>query len=317
MRKCAAFAIIAAMLLAMPASAMGDDTPDLDVIGIIQGAIGALQRGYEAIQKQAQAYARRHQAPGSCRERAKATVAAVTAALIPARRASEIYGHSFDRTLVQTNRIEGRFRAGGETLIAMRGTGENFYAEIYPENEDGTVQVIFRGTGAVDSDIIADATQFLGLPTAYYDWAAGIVAQAKRRFPEKPVVAAGHSLGGGLAFYGALQNGTSAYIFDPAGLSGNTLAAVPASRRAAAAGLVSAFMARSGTTIDPVSALSLAGESGLLGQLYLVPLGPGVSPMALHDIGPLRAAMERIVARWNAGTLDPAEICADDLGTAG
>ena len=100
---------------------------------------------------------------------------------------------------------------------------------VYQNN--GQFVVAFAGTDPADvlppgPNLGTDAGQALGRPMAQYEQARAIAHKANSAFGNS-MAFTGHSLGGGLAAYAALQTCRPAVTFNAAGLHGNTLRSTP------------------------------------------------------------------------------------------
>jgi hypothetical protein len=125
-------------------------------------------------------------------------------------------------------------------------SGSGLRASVYESN--GRYVLAFAGTNS-GGDIGADAYQAFGLPTEQYHQASAIAQKASAAFGDN-LVFTGHSLGGGLASYAALQTGRPAVTFNAAGLHDLTLGSTPGTfgpddpdeaRQRAANGLVRSY----------------------------------------------------------------------------
>jgi hypothetical protein len=179
------------------------------------------------------------------------------------------------------------------------------YAEVHHDALANAKVVVFRGTrlGSL-KDLSTNLRQFVNIVPERYQWAAELVRQVKEETPGARIVATGHSLGGGLASYAALLNGQEAVVFNPAGFSEGVLATLPAAASSGNKNVV--FIARSGQTLDTVSALSLGGETTMVGRRYLVDRAPGLPLLGIHSMEGL--------ARELADMPEAATRCEVDLG---
>ena len=281
----------------------------------LAGRITEAHDRYKELQDQAAAYANSHRGEGSCAKRGGDFAAAVDLAIPFAKLSEEIYAHDYGTRMEASGAVEKTFPQADGDVIALRDPNHDFYAEVHPTGD--AVTVVFRGTRRnASTDLVADASQFMGLPSDYYSWASSALHSAMAKYPGRRVVATGHSLGGGLAMYAALINGTSAVIFNPAGISAATLEGIPANSRTQGASRIMAFMARHQGAFDPVSALSLASRSSILGRIFVVPVTSmtAISPVARHSISLLRATLEEIASGLHSGRARSADFCDADLG---
>ena len=99
---------------------------------------------------------------------------------------------------------------------AQFGDGD-FQANLY-RSKDGTYYLAFRGTeGPNLADWRCNAEQGLGGLAGQYEQAANLAKLVARSVgPNNRFIVTGHSLGGGLATYAALQNSLEAIVFNPA-----------------------------------------------------------------------------------------------------
>lgn len=270
---------------------------------------------YQRIQAAAKATVARDRGDGSCSERASRLLDRVDEAVRLARLSSDIYDHPYSLQMKNAGQTVATFTGGdGRPLIAHRDPASEGYAEEYADDESGPVTVVFRGTRLLSlKDIMANVVQFAdtAVPTKYR-WAAALVGEIVAKYPGRPVIATGHSMGGGLAMYAAMRTPVRAVTFNPAGLSQVSIGGPSAPKMRSVHERGVAFIARSGMAIEPVSALSLAGQSAIVGRRYLVDVGAVASPMRQHDIARLSRGLEDIAA--NKSALRSEAICAEDLG---
>ncbi|MDR3220635.1 MAG: DUF2974 domain-containing protein [Candidatus Accumulibacter sp.] len=184
------------------------------------------------------------------------------------------------------------------------------YAEVHHDALPDTEVIVFRGTQLRNlKDLSTNLSQFVNIVPERYQWAAHLAQRIAQDAPQARLLITGHSLGGGLAAYAALAHGVEAVAFNPAGLSRGALATLPAITPETGESQIVAFIARSGETLDPVSALSLAGESRMAGRRYLVERESGLTHLQIHNMEGFAQAME-----------DAAEAltrCETDLGFQG
>lgn len=270
---------------------------------------------YQRIQAAAKATVARDRGDGSCSERASRLLDRVDEAVRLARLSSDIYDHPYSLQMKNAGQTVASFTGGdGRPLIAHRDPASEGYAEEYAGDESEPVTVVFRGTRLLSlKDIMANVVQFADttVPTKYR-WAATLVGEIVAKYPGRPVIATGHSMGGGLAMYAAMRTPVRAVTFNPAGLSQVSIGGPSAPKMRSVHERGVAFIARSGLAIEPVSALSLAGQSAIVGRRYLVDVGAVTNPMRQHDIARLSQRLEDIAAHKSA--LRSEAICAEDLG---
>ncbi|MDR0380329.1 MAG: hypothetical protein LBI62_10400 [Candidatus Accumulibacter sp.] len=181
------------------------------------------------------------------------------------------------------------------------------YAEVHHDALPGTEVIIFRGTQLKNiQDLSTNLRQFVNIVPERYQWAAALAARVARDAPRTRILMTGHSLGGGLATYAALSHGAEAVVFNPAGLSQGAQAVLPATALDAGKRQVVTFIARGGEALDPVSALSLAGESWVAGRRYLVEREASLTHLQIHRMDGLAQVIE--------DAAEPLVRCGTDLG---
>jgi hypothetical protein len=280
----------------------------------LRNLAGKAVEEYRRIQEQAQVTARRERGDGNCGERAGRLVERAGEAVRLARLSNDIYDHPYALQMKAAGQTKTSFRgADGRTVVAHWDALSEGYAEEYAGDEDAPITVVFRGTRLQSmKDLTANVIQFSDVVPTKYRWAAALVDDVVARHAGRPVVVAGHSLGGGLAMYAALRTPVRAVAFNPAGLSRASLGGLSVPQLRAVQERTIAFVARSGTVIEPVSALSLAGESAIVGRRYLIDVGAVPTPLRQHDMSRLAQSLADLAARATA--IRPESICADDLG---
>ncbi len=304
----AGFAFALAMsLLAMPAAAAD--------IAKFRELAGKAVEEYQRIQSAARETVARERNDGRCSERASQLMEHVDEAVVLARLSSEIYDHPYALQMKNSGQTVARFRGDdGRVLVAHRDPASEGYAEVFGSDEQsGPLIVVFRGTRLASmKDIMANLVQFADAAPVKYRWAATLVSDLVARHPGRPIIATGHSMGGGLAMYAAVGSPIKAYTFNPAGLSRGSMGGLASAQLRSAQERVVSFIARSGEAIEPVSALSLAGESSILGRRYLVDVGSAANPIRQHDMSRLLSGISGMSER--RGTLRAQAVCTDDLG---
>ena len=163
------------------------------------------------------------------------------------------------------------------------------------------VVVAFRGTLPNSlSDWTSDIEQFTGQLSDHYYWSTIIMRQIIKDNPGSKFVITGHSLGGGLALFVALDCHLRAFVFNPAGLSGETIRRFPSPvvtlEDAIRGSQIYSFISRGYVTnigstkfylYDIVSMLSLNNASALFGEKFMISLKSTINPYYLHQSMPI------------------------------
>jgi hypothetical protein len=233
--------------------------------------------------------------------------------LLAARLSRDIYNRAEGRIKRRPGEDERKeIEQDGQRITLWFDPASDGYAEVHHDALDGAEVVVFRGTQITHvRDLTTNLGQFVNIVPERYQWAAWLLDQTAGEAPGKRLLAVGHSLGGGLAAYAALAHGAEAVTFNPAGLSRGALATLPGSAPEASGRKIVTFIACSGKTLDPVSALSLAGDGMIAGRRYLVDREPGLAPLQIHNMG---GFTRDLAARAEAESLTR---CANDLGLQG
>jgi uncharacterized Zn-binding protein involved in type VI secretion len=124
--------------------------------------------------------------------------------------------------LIDTKKIPGLEKAE----FTNKTTG--FGAALFKSSINNETMLTYRGTNnAVTGrlDWMTNGAQGIGSETKQYNQAMDLARQVKLAVasPSSPLVAVGHSLGGGLASAGVGATGLSGYTFNAAGLHANTV----------------------------------------------------------------------------------------------
>lgn len=197
----------------------------------------------------------------------------------------------------------------GGRVLGLRDPASDGYAEIHFDEIGDGIVIVFRGTKILSiKDISTNVEQFSNILPERYKWADNLVSRVRSENKDSRIIVTGHSLGGGLAMYTGVREMLETVVFNPAGLSRGVLndLSLSVNQWKSANGKMVAFMARSGQSIDPISALSLSGRTVVAGRRYIVDLPLGLTPFQQHEIDRiadfLSAAPDRIVK------------CPNDLG---
>jgi hypothetical protein len=300
-----AVAALAVLLAIAPAQVLAeDDRGPLDIlVNIIKGAKDKARE----IDRDAMRAFERAPREGSCPERRGRILATLPDALRFARLARDI-GETNQEARMRSERLATLDLGGGRTAHYRR-KGRR-YAEVLVDRERRQAVVTFNGTRPqVKTDLTTDVLGFIGVETRYYRWAAELVAQVVKEHAGFEVIAAGHSLGGGLAIYAVLKNpGVKGYAFNPAGIAMLTWAGTDADDRERTSAAVSVVSIRNARHIEPVTAISLAGRSVLPGRILVLEVDEG-NTATLHAAKTVVSALEQVAATEAAG-----EVCEGDLG---
>lgn len=128
-----------------------------------------------------------------------------------------------------TGAPEGWTRLGPDDLPPELGDAvfndpdSGFYAAIFRNEIDGTYQLVYRGSEDQLNDWVNNGLQGTGNFSPQYEEAIRLAEQVAEVYGPGNVGVTGHSLGGGLASAAALATGMHATVFNPAGLSPETM----------------------------------------------------------------------------------------------
>lgn len=269
---------------------------------------------YQRIESGSRAALANERGYGTCDMRAEALQLALPDAARLADLNRDLYFHPYDGQMWQKGvTIDSAEIQPGLRITVYRDPASDGYAELYPPLNGHAAVLIFRGTQITSAnDIMANIAQFTGSIPPKYIWAASLAAQAARELNGAPLILSGHSLGGGLAMYAGLKNRLPAVTFNPAGLSRAAFNGLSDSDIIQAGERTTTYISRSGSNVDPVAALSLAGDSIILGQRYVIDLGSLASPLQIHDVGVLANQLQKM--EKSAASLPPDQLCDLDLG---
>jgi dienelactone hydrolase len=281
-----------ALLAAAPLAGWGLTAGDLEMLRTVAGK---LQGEYTRMQKEARAAVAANRGAAGCENHAaKAQKRAKEYAAL-ARLSSQIYMNQESLPLKQDAVAERDILgADGRPMTIYRDPGSEGFAELHHEALAGARILVFRGSRISSlKDITTNLVQFSNVLPARYRWADELVEHVRLQFPGERLMLTGHSLGGGLAMYAGLRRGQEVVVFNPAGLSRGVVTELQlsATQWQAAAGRMTAFISRSGESVDPVSATSLAGKTLMAGLRYIVDLERGLTLLQQHEMDGLSARL--------------------------
>ena len=274
---------------------------------LLNRAHDALTGQVSEVKKRAMDFYRDAPRAGSCADRRANILAMLPDALRFGRYDRDIYMNGRDDDLMKTGALSLDI---GDGRTAYRDLDGQRYAEVQIDKAARQAVVIFRGTRvSVGSDIYTDVASHVGFNTAYYDWAASLVADVVRSHPGYKVLATGQSLGGGLAIYTVLRNpGVVGFAFNPAGLSLINWITTSAANKARVNAAVTVITTRNDVQIEPISALSFARRSVIPGHVFVIP-SDEVNERVLHGPVAIVRALERLQSEQAGGAA-----CEGDLG---
>lgn len=122
---------------------------------------------------------------------------------------------AYPYALLSANAYNGRTEDWCAVLDRRRDPETGFDAYACQEQSTGRIIVVFRGTDEFKDWLRADIPQPLFLPRHYQQ---GLEYAQEMKARHGDVALTGHSLGGGIAQYAAVQLGLEAWTFNPAGL---------------------------------------------------------------------------------------------------
>ncbi len=118
-------------------------------------------------------------------------------------------------------------KAGKEVLLQDDDSG--FFAAVYQNNDTGDITLAFRGSESsswqefqndwLESDV---GQAFFTVPASYKQ-GAQLAGEIRSAFGEHNVSLTGHSLGGGIANYAAIEHNLDYTVFNAAGLAQHTV----------------------------------------------------------------------------------------------
>lgn len=125
-----------------------------------------------------------------------------------------------DGTYWRVDRAEAK--DSGFRAVVMRRVVSDGSGGYKDDPSDNRVAIGFAGTNGGD-DVDDDILQGIGFTPEQYDQAVAFTKEVQQEAAKncEPVIATGHSLGGGLASYVAIQNGIQATAINSAPLSNN------------------------------------------------------------------------------------------------
>jgi len=302
------FTLLLALCVSISQPSQALTSGDLE---LLRQAATKLQGEYARIQKVANDSVLASGGAADCDSSVRQAREKATEYALLARLSNDIYQRQEGSQLKLEAVAEKDYRdANGRLVTSYRDIHSEGYAELHHERLPNVRILVFRGTKISSlKDITTNLVQFSNVLPARYRWADDLVARLQRQFPDTQLVLAGHSLGGGVAMYAGLLHQLPAVTFNPAGLSRGVVAELrlSSSQWQARGKQITAFISRSGQSVDPVSATSLAGRTVMAGRRYIVNLESGLSPLQQHQM----AVLAEKLASSSASVLFR---CENDLG---
>lgn len=124
-----------------------------------------------------------------------------------------------------TRLTDDQVMAAGIDPTRLKNDRSGFVAGIYRAENESRTALAFAGTDMTSAgDWTTNLAQGAGLKTEQYAEAVSLAKNVVLAFDKADVILTGHSLGGGLATAAAAATGTTAVVFNPAGVHDNTLA---------------------------------------------------------------------------------------------
>ncbi|MDR3110077.1 MAG: DUF2974 domain-containing protein [Planctomycetaceae bacterium] len=112
----------------------------------------------------------------------------------------------------------------GKPESELTDLSDSMREQLYYDERSKRFILAFAGTDPLNViDWIQNVSQFVGLPTEYYQNAVTLVRAIKLKDRDK-VILTGHSLGGGVAAVAAIAGKMNAFVFNPPSIHRNTLA---------------------------------------------------------------------------------------------
>lgn len=288
--------------------------PNAELWGGLQEFARLATAQYQRIQQATQQAVASERGYGTCEMRAEALTMALPQAAWLADLNRDLYFHPYDADMWQKGLLMDTVTLPtGGSITVFRDPTTDGYAELYPPTETTAAVLIFRGTKVSSAnDILANVSQFVGNIPPKYQWASNLTAQVVKGLNGARLILSGHSLGGGLAMYAGLKHDLPAITFNPAGLSKAAFDGIAESAIIQASERMTTYISRSGSVVDPVASLSLAGDSMIVGQRYVIEVNAAVNQLQIHDVGLLANRLQALVKE--APAMAPEDLCEYDLG---
>lgn len=107
-----------------------------------------------------------------------------------------------------------------EYIDTLHHQGHRLLVNAFSSANKDKIYVCFAGmTGANKHEFTNILKTLTGYPSREMAIARKVISAYKAKYPDKQIIAVGHSMGGGLATYAAIKNHTSAVTFNAMGLS--------------------------------------------------------------------------------------------------
>jgi fermentation-respiration switch protein FrsA (DUF1100 family) len=272
--------LVVASLAFIPASAAAH----IPIFFGLAKAVGLVAGNAKLIDVQARRAYANAERKGTCEERTALLRTALNDATPLIKLARDIYADAGDTSVEEPS--------GEKELTTYRDGGGRRLAYAHFDKVRNEMVIVFRGTRLALSDVTTDLVSITGIETAYYKWAAELVARLTSDNPSTSIIVTGHSLGGGLALYAALKTPTvRAVVFNATGLGWTKWLRLSHAERARLNAATTAIATRNLDHIDPVTAVSMARRTVLPGMLIVL-RSEARTLVALHGAVEVAHAME-------------------------